>query len=228
MIVDREVLISALKLTRDGAHTTIEALSRDSRVPIQTVYEAVRRLGDEGLITVRGCDVNMVGERRIMAAARAVEMGADLERVCTFLTWSEFEDISGFAFEASGFSVKRSFRFKWSGRRWEVDIVAYKGRTVISVDCKHWRRNWRGSSIKRIVENHIERTKALSEALPNLRLIPKIKGRLTVVPVILSLVQGPFKFYMDVPVVPILQLRNFIEEMPLHIGSMRYFTSAPP
>lgn len=224
MIVEREVLLSALKLTRDGTSTTLKAISKDSRIPIQTVHEASQMLEREGLITMRGDDVGMTSEQRVAAAVKAVKMGADLERACAFLTWAEFEDISGLAFEANGFSLRRHLIFKWSGRRWEVDIVAYRGEIIVSVDCKHWRRNWRRSSIRRIVEAHVERTKALSEVLPTLGLNLNLKGRLTVVPVVLSLIQGPLKFYMDVPVVPILQLRDFIGEMVLHIGSMRHFT----
>lgn len=224
MITDREVLLSILKLTEGGKPTTVEAVIRSSRVPSQSVYEAVERLVEENLIEVTDGTIEITGELRLRAAVKAIKMGVDLERVCNLLTWAEFEDLSALAFEMSGFSVRRGLRFRWSGRRWEVDILAWMGETVISVDCKHWRRNWRRSAIIRIVEAHIGRTKALAEALPIKGVTMNMRGRFVVVPVILSLIPGPLKFHMGVPIVPILQLRDFISEMPAHIGSMKHFT----
>jgi hypothetical protein len=45
----------------------------------------------------------------------------------------------------------------------------------------------------------------------------------TLIPVILSLVPGPLKFYNKVPIVPILQLQNFLNELPAHTISLTHF-----
>jgi len=45
----------------------------------------------------------------------------------------------------------------------------------------------------------------------------------TLVPLILSMVHGPFKFYNNVPIVPVLQLQDFINELPLEINSLTHF-----
>jgi hypothetical protein len=44
-----------------------------------------------------------------------------------------------------------------------------------------------------------------------------------VVPLILSLVPGTFKFYKNVPIVPVLQLQDFINQLPLEVDSLTYF-----
>jgi hypothetical protein len=45
----------------------------------------------------------------------------------------------------------------------------------------------------------------------------------TLFPVIISLFLGPVKFYKKVPVVPILQLQNFLEEFQGHVTELTYF-----
>ncbi len=69
------------------------------------------------------------------------------------------------------------------------------------------------------------RTKVLAEALPSLQ---KEIGlgqwrQATLVPVVLSLVSGPLKFHNKVPIVPILQIQNFLNELPAHIISLTHF-----
>jgi len=46
----------------------------------------------------------------------------------------------------------------------------------------------------------------------------------TVIPTVLALVPGPFKFYNQVPIVPVLQLRDFLNELPAHVTSLTHFT----
>ncbi|MFQ5837060.1 MAG: hypothetical protein ACE5HG_04310, partial [Candidatus Bathyarchaeia archaeon] len=47
----------------------------------------------------------------------------------------------------------------------------------------------------------------------------------TLVPIVLSLVPSPFKFYNNVPVVPVLQLPNFLNELLAHISSLTHFSA---
>jgi Holliday junction resolvase-like predicted endonuclease len=227
MAAERDLLVSVLKLTRDGP-VQRGLVSRDARVPTQVADELLGRLSRAGLVQWEGKAVGASPHQRVRIAVRAIRLGADLEKVCRFLRWNEFENIAAGAFEANSFTVLKHFRFGWAGRRWEIDILGCKEPMVACVDCKHWRRGWRRSAIIRAVESQVERTRALGEALPSLRKEVGLADwkRATLVPVVLSLVPGPFKFYNMVPIVPVLQLQSFLSELPAHAASLTRFLAS--
>jgi len=111
------------------------------------------------------------------------------------------------------------------GRRWEIDIVGCKKPIVICVDCKHWLKGWRRSVIVKSVELQVERIEVLADALPSLNKLELVNWKYaTLVPVVLSLVSGPFKFYRSVPVVPILQFQSFLNELPAYVNNLQHST----
>jgi len=226
MAVERNLLISILKLTKTGP-VQMELVSRDAHIPAQVADDMLKKLLNMGLIGYKGQLIEMSSNQRARMAVRAVELGADPERVCGVLDWHEFEEIAAKAFEANNFVVKRRFRFKWAGRRWEIDVLGCKEPLVACVDCKHWHRGWQRSAIMRAVEAQVERTQALAEALPSLQekvgLVDWKKA--TLVPIVLSLVPSSFKFYNNVPIVPVLQLPNFLKELPAHTISLTHFSA---
>ena len=222
MVAEREILIYLLKLTKEGP-AKIEDISRESRVPTRLVHEQLTRSSglmqlDEDLVTVNA-------EQRLRVAVRAVELGADIERVCKFLTWAEFEDISVLSFEANNYKVKKHFRFSRSGRRWEIDILAMKRPVVACADCKQWHRGWRGSASRKAAEEQTERTRVLAEASSSM--VEKIGivgwGRADFLPIILSLMPGAHRFHKRTPIVPVLQLRDFLQEMPAYLQKIKHF-----
>jgi Holliday junction resolvase-like predicted endonuclease len=158
-------------------------------------------------------------------ALKAIELGADIERVCKSLTWQEFEDISVLAFEANDFRTTKHLRFTWADRRWEIDILALKEPLVLCADCKHWRHGWSGSGSRKAVEMQVERTKFLAEASKTIEDkigIGKWK-RTYFVPMILSLVPASEKFYKNVPIVSVLQLGDFLPQMPAFFDKIAHF-----
>jgi hypothetical protein len=48
--------------------------------------------------------------------------------------------------------------------------------------------------------------------------------RIKFFPVILSLSAGMFKFYDKVPIIPILQLQDFINQLPAYVSALKHFT----
>lgn len=227
MAVERDLLVSVLKLTKDGP-VQRELISKDARVSTQVGDELLSKLSQARFFKWKGKAIEASPHQRVKIAIRAIRLGADLERACKFLRWNEFENIAAGAFEANNFTVMKHFRFRWAGRRWEIDILGCREPMVACVDCKHWRRGWGRSAIIRAVEAQVERTRALTEAFPSLHKEVGLANwkRATLVPAVLSLVPGPFKFYNNVPVVPILQLRNFLNELPAHATSLtRFFAS---
>ena len=161
-----------------------------------------------------------------MLAAKSVAMGADIERVSAFFSWQEFEEIATLALEKNGYAAVKNVRFKNEGKRWEIDAVGCRKPLVLCVDCKHWRRGLKQSMLRRIVDAQVKRTRALLNTLPavSLKLECTKWKKAKFVPVILSLIPSNLKFYRNVPVVSILQLQDFLIQLPVQIESLKYFT----
>ncbi len=224
MSIEREILIAILKLTRNPIDHSL--VSKTARVPTQNAEKILQKLATSDLIQRKGKVLEASSDQRIKIAVQALRYGADFERVCSLLEWREFESISTAAFEANNFSVIKNLRFKGNNtKRWEIDLLACKQPTIISIDCKQWRHNWTKAPIVTMTEQHMDRTKAFTDVLP--RIYTRIKldkwKYAIVIPIMLSLLQGPFKYHRKIPIVPVLQLQNFLNELPAHIDSLTYF-----
>ncbi|MDH5391173.1 MAG: hypothetical protein OEX10_08495 [Candidatus Bathyarchaeota archaeon] len=224
MAVERNILISILKLTKSGPAAK-ELVARDANVPAQVTDEVLKKFRDAELVKLKDRTIEASSNQRAKIAIHAIKSGADFERVCRVLEWIEFENLAATAFEANNFAVKRRFRFKWAQRRWEIDVLGCREPLIACVDCKHWSHGWRGSAIRKAAEAQALRTKVLAEALPSLQKeIGLVQWRqATLIPVVLSLVPGPLKFYDKVPIVPILQIQNFLNELPAHATALTHF-----
>jgi len=216
--------ISLLKLTIEEP-VSKELIDKDAKLPSTVVHRLLRKLQNEGLIYLRANVVEATSTQRVKLAVFAVQAGADLERVSRLLHWKEFEAISAAVFEQNGYETVRNLHFKHGRHRFEIDLVGCKGSLAVCVDCKHWQRGLHQSTAKRIVEEQIERTSALAESLPS----PSIKIKclstrdLRFTPVVLSLVVPKLKFCDNVPIVPVLQLQDFIGQLPAFVNSLKYF-----
>ena len=218
-------MIAILKNTQKEDNTSIEGISREARVPQAIVLEFLSGLYKAGLLRIDGDKIYVDGEQRLKIAVKSIGLGADVERVARLLTWSEFEQFSKESLESNGFKVAMNFRFKWFGRRWEIDLIGFKRPLVISADCKHWRRGWSGSASIEAAKSQVERTGALAEASR------RIKSRVGIgeweyayfVPVILSLCPSRHKFYEGTPIVPILQLNDFLQNLIAYLNEVNHF-----
>ena len=224
MSAKTNALISILKLTKGGPIAE-EAVAIDANIPVHITNNFLRKLRELGLIECENGIIELSSNQRVKLAIHAINQGTDIERVCKVLEWIEFENFAATAFEENNFGVKRRFRFKAAQRRWEIDVVAYSEPIVVCVDCKRWRRGWGNSAIKKVAAAQAQRTKALAT---NLQSIQRKIGlddwtQATLFPVILSLFPGSVKFYGKVPVVPILQLQNFLDEFQGHTSELTHF-----
>ena len=224
MTTQTEVIISVLKHT-NGGPVVEEAVAINANVPVPVTNKILRHLRESGFIEYDNELIELTSNQRVKLAIHAINHGTDIERVCKVLEWKEFENFAATAFEKNNFAVKRRFRFKASGRRWEIDVVAISEPIIVCVDCKRWRRGWGNSAIQRIVDLQAQRTQVLAAALNSLQ--RKINlgewKQATLFPVILSLFPGPVKFYSKVPVVPILQLQNFVDEFQGHTKELTHY-----
>jgi len=223
MTVEKKILLSLLKLTQEGPISKT-LVSKDARVPVQVAHEVLEKFSSEGVAQLKDKIVEVSSNQRVKLAIRAIRLGADFERACRALRWDEFESITAAAFLANNFAVTKGFRFKHSGRRWEIDVIGCREPIVACVDCKHWRHGWGRSASARAVEAQIERVKASARALASLKELGLTNWKkATLVPVILSLIPAPFKFYKNTPIVPILKLPNFLNELPAHLNALKTF-----
>jgi len=225
MLTEREVLAAILKTTRDKASSNIESISREARVPRAIVLEILNRLHESGFLMIDGDEVMVDLEQRLKIAVKSIGLGSDVEKIADLLTWSEFEQFSRKSLELNGFRATANFRFKWFGKRWEVDLIGVKKPLVISADCKHWRRGWSGSASIETARSQVKRTRALADASR------RIRGRLNIieweyayfVPVVLSLHPSQYKFYDKTPIVPILQISDFLQNLIVHLDDVAHF-----
>lgn len=224
MTVERNLLRSILKLTKRGPiEKTL--ISRDAQIPVQIVDDMLKDFSKAGFIQLRGKVIEASLNQRVKIAIHAVRLGADFESVCNFLEWNEFEKIAATTFEFNHFNVIKGLRFKSAGRRWEVDVLGCREPIIVSADCKHWHHGWTKSAITKTIDAQMKRTQALANAVPTLREKMGLADwkEATLIPMVLSLFPAPLKFHRNTPVVPILQLQDFLNELPAHIDSMTHF-----
>ena len=224
MVIERDLLISLLKLTKDG-HVLIECVNQDSRIASDIVRKLLEKLQNEDLLYLNEDTVEANSDKRLRLAVKAASLGSDIEHISTFLRWQEFEDIAALALERNGYVVAKNLRFKHANRRWEIDVVGCRKPLVLCVDCKHWQRGVKPAALRKIVEAQADRAHALADTLPSPAL--KVKcvkwNKAKFIPVILSLIPSSFKFYDDVPVVPVLQLQDFLIQLPAYVEALKYF-----
>lgn len=225
MQIEREMIISILKLTKKGA-VEQERVNKDTAIPYLISQKLLQKLQCDHLIYLEEGKINVNAIDRLHLAIRAVELGADIERVSGFLDWKEFETMTAIALTRSNYEVCKNVRFKHALRRWEIDVVGCRKPLVICVDCKQWRYGLAPASLEKIVANQIDRVQALANALPEgaIKLPVAQWESAKFFPVILSLVPSRFKFWNNVPVVPVLQFQDFINQMPLYVSSLKFFS----
>jgi len=216
---EKEILISILKLTREGP-ASIELIAKNSGTPLSVVEEQIKKFLSLNLAEKKGALIRVSPLQRLKIAFRAITLGADIERVCRNLSWKEFEDVAVTAFQTNGYLTIKHFRFRHENRMWEIDVLAIKGKNVVCVDCKRWMKRLSASTMSRVAEAQIERVKALSKIIDESTF--PANDRIFLIPMILSLVPASSKFCNGVPIVPILQLQNFLDELPAHIHLLNF------
>jgi Holliday junction resolvase-like predicted endonuclease len=217
------MLIAILEMTRAGP-VRQELINKSARIPSQVADELLQRMQSDHLIYVHDSFVEADGLQRLEMAVRALKQGADVEKVSNSLQWREFEGMAAIALENNGYIVQRNTRFKNQGRKWEIDVVGVRKPLVVCIDCKHWHHRLCESTTRKIVGEQIARVRALIRALPNpvTRINRESLDEYKFVPVIVSFIVENCKFSEGVPIVPILQLQDFLKYLPTSVGSMIY------
>jgi len=223
MTIERDVLLSLLKCTKTGP-VSRQLLVKVTKVPAQVAEKTLAEFAQMSFFEEYNRIVEASSSQRVRMSIYALHLGADFQRTCSLLSWAEFESIAAQALETNGYRVIRNLHFKHKSKKWEIDVLGLRKPLILCVDCKHWRHGWRNAASLKAVEAQVKRTEALAEALPNYTERIKVKdwATATLVPVVLSLLPGPDKFCSRVPVVPILQLQDFINEVSIDVGFLRH------
>lgn len=143
--------------------------------------------------------VNFNQGDKLRVALFALERGAPIEEVSTYLNWRDFEGIVGEILQSKDFSIVKNLVL--TKPRMEIDVIGINHGIALLIDCKHWKKLGE-SSLRNIVEKQMERVKHYVAKTPNSVAIPAI----------VTLYQEKVSFINKVPIIPISQFSSFVDE----------------
>ena len=143
---------------------------------------------------------------RLQTALFAIKLGADVESVSEYLTWQDFESITGLILEKKDFDVTKNLIL--TKPRMEIDVVGTKMDIALLIDCKHW-KTMSKSALDEIVKKQVERV---------IRYVTD--ENMSALPVIVTLHQEEVQFIENVPIVPIMKLSSFLDEFVGNLDSL--------
>lgn len=142
----------------------------------------------------------------ICVAYALVKLKAYPEEVYRLLSWREFEGLAAALLRASGFEVREDVVL--TKPRAQIDVVAYGTSLVLSVDCKHYRREQGPSSLAKAASAQLRRSSLLRRKSADPRPIASV---------ILSMSQPEGRFLEGVAVVPIRTFRSFLTTLDSYV-----------
>ena len=137
---------------------------------------------------------------KLKAAFTAITNGYPIEEVSECLDWRDFEGLVCHVLLENGFSVERNVIL--TKPRMEIDVIGVKLNVVILIDCKHWKR-MSNSALNEIVRKQGDRVRRYADEISDIMTVP----------VIVTLHQEQISFINKVPIVPIMQLSSFLDEL---------------
>jgi Restriction endonuclease len=143
----------------------------------------------------------------ICAAYTLLKVNFQADEVSKLLSWQDFERLAGALLRASGYDVRQNIHLKKP--RAQIDVVAAGPSMVLSVDCKHYRREQGRSSLEKVAEAQLRRSSLLRKVTSDPRPIASV---------ILGMSQPEGRFVGGVAVVPIRTLRSFLNSVESYAG----------
>ncbi|HIQ13800.1 MAG TPA: hypothetical protein EYH44_05415 [Thermoprotei archaeon] len=148
---------------------------------------------------------------RLSIMERLLELGLSIDKIVEAMDWRGFESLVSEFFRSYGYKVYGGYRI----RRFEYDIIAVKGDILISIDCKHWDRPLPPSKARDIAKMLIRRSREIN-------IDRRFKGKKIYMAIISMRGETP-RFIDGVALIPILYIKNFIEEIPslIYLGYLK-------
>ena len=187
--------------------------------------EIVAELSRNGKVDWDGVEFKADLDQRIEIAVKAIQLGADFEKISKSLGWKEFEELVARVFRENGFNTKSRYRFQAKGRRWEIDVLATSYPYIVCAECKHYTSGMGNRTARKIIETHIEKTEVMSEHIGQLAKKIGVQGwkNAILVPITLTLSPTKMNIYRRVPSVSVFMLPSFLSEFPGYMERMTYF-----
>ncbi|TMI70347.1 restriction endonuclease [Candidatus Bathyarchaeota archaeon] len=197
------VLVEAVKLGKNNAAVTLSEIAKSAGT---TLAFARRILEDH----IGNWDekATMDSSTRFKLSVRAVRLGA-LQQVARALTWQEFESFTEECLQTTGFYTQKGVIVTDDFRRWQIDVIAKKGRMVLAIDCKHWESPAYESRLRRAGEHQ----KLALRALLN-KMIAKGEREnevLLALPIILTLFEPRARIMDGVVAVSVEQFADLLQ-----------------
>jgi len=152
------------------------------------------------LLILTKLSIFFMNDVKLEAAFTAITDGYPIEEVSECLGWRDFEGLVSQILLENGFKVEKNVIL--TKPRMEIDVIGTKLGVIVLIDCKHWKR-MSYSALNEIVRKQVNRVKRYSNEITDIMTVP----------VIVTLHQEQISFINNVPIVPIMQLSSFLDEL---------------
>jgi len=198
------VIVETLKYTKGDKLLNISQIAERAKTTTEQVgliLGPMLRLEDPS-------DAQLTNSARFMLALEAVRHGG-LQQVARALSWQEFEAFTEECLQAVGFDTQKGIIVKGGSRRWQIDVIAKKGRMILAIDCKHWESPGYESKLSNAAEHQKLAVQALIQQMGARGELGR--ERMLALPMILTLFDPRSRIVDEVVVLSVEQLADFLE-----------------
>ncbi|MGH9921489.1 MAG: restriction endonuclease [Nitrososphaerales archaeon] len=207
--MNSSLILKAIPVINEG-NLSFEDFALATGLGRKTSTELVRLLARNEIGYVDSDFISFDHLDKMRAALLAIRMSVDVEDLAKTLNWKDFELLAANILKESGYIAHHSFRLKKP--RIEIDVVGIKDGMALLIDCKHWKRSSL-SEMARFASMQIKRAEAFVRVK---------EGQIRfAVPAILTLHLESITFADDVPVIPIIKLRSFLNDMHGYLNEIK-------
>ena len=198
------VIVETLRHTKGNGPINISQIADRAKTTTEQVtliLGPMLQLGDPS-------GVQLTYSARFKLAFEAVRNGG-LQQVARALSWQEFEAFAEECLQTVGFDTQKGIIVKDDSRRWQIDVIAKKGRMILAVDCKHWESPGYDSKLRNAAEHQSLALHALLQEMTARREVER-EGVLAL-PIILILFEPRSREIDGAVVVSVEQFADFLE-----------------
>jgi len=207
--MNSSLMLKAISVMKEG-RLSFDEFALATGLGKRTSMELIKFLAKNEIGTIDSDSVKFDPLDKMRAAILAIHMSTDIEDLSKMLNWKDFEMLTTNILGASGYIAYHGLRLKKP--KVEIDVVGIKDRMALLIDCKHWKRS-SPSELRKFALMQIDRAEAFVRT-------NKEKIRFAI-PAILTLHLESITFADDVPVIPVIKFRSFLNEMDGYMSEIR-------
>jgi len=207
--MNSSLILKAIPVINEG-NLSLDEFALATGLGRKTSIELVKLLARNEIGYVDSDSINFNQLDKMRTAMLAIKLGIDVEALSKTLSWKDFELLAANILDASGYVAHHSLRLKKP--RIEIDVAGIKDGMALLIDCKHWKRS-STSEMKRFASMQIKRAEAFVRAK---------EGQIRfAIPAILTLHLESITFADDVPVIPIIKFRSFLNDVHGYLSEIK-------